>query len=116
MVRIETNSGDIVISCDVLTSIAGHAANESFGVADMAPKNAAEGLVSFFMKNSHDKGVSVTALGGDLISIDLHIVVTYGLNISAITQSIINKVKYTVEEMTGLKVSSVNIFVDAVQV
>ena len=44
--------------------------------------------------------------------IDLHIAVTYGVNIAAIVKSIVNKVRYTVEEATGLQVAKVNVFVD----
>ena len=43
----------------------------------------------------------------------MHIVISYGLNISAIVQSIVNKVRYTVEESTGLEVKKVNVFVDS---
>ena len=51
-----------------------------------------------------------TVSGG--LVIDLHIAVTYGVNISAIVKSIVNKVRYTVEEATGLQVAKVNVFVD----
>lgn len=50
-------------------------------------------------------------VGGGLV-IDLHIAVTYGVNISAIVKSIVNKVRYTVEEATGFQVAKVNVFVD----
>ena len=70
---------------------------------------------SFIAKSElPDKGVKVHVSGGRLV-IDLHIVVTYGMNIAAIVQSIINKVRYTVEEATGLTVKKVNVFVDGIQ-
>jgi len=43
--------------------------------------------------------------------IELHISVSYGVNISAIVESIVNKVRYTVEEATDLKVSKVNVYI-----
>ena len=46
---------------------------------------------------------------------DLHISVIYGMNISAIAKSIVNKVRYTVEEVTGLQVKKVNVFVDGMK-
>lgn len=46
---------------------------------------------------------------------DLHISVIYGMNISAIAKSIVNKVRYTVEEATGLDVKKVNVFVDGMK-
>lgn len=52
--------------------------------------------------------------GGGLI-VDLHIVVIYGMNIAAVTRSIVNRVRYTVEQATGLEVAKVNVFVDAMK-
>jgi uncharacterized alkaline shock family protein YloU len=57
-----------------------------------------------------DQGVSVQKTAAGLV-IDLHIIVTYGLNINAICQSITNKVKYTVEEATGMDVAKIKVFV-----
>ena len=44
--------------------------------------------------------------------VDIHIAVTYGLNISSVVKSIVGKVRYVAEEATGLQVSKVNVFVD----
>ncbi len=59
------------------------------------------------------QGVIVKSINGSLV-IDLHISVSYGVNIAAIADSITNKVRYTVESVTDLKVSKVNVFVDAI--
>ena len=45
----------------------------------------------------------------------MHIIVTYGLNIAAIVKSIVNKVRYTVEDATGLDVLKVNVYVDGMK-
>ena len=66
---------------------------------------------SILRRDSLDKGVKVTMIDGKLY-IDLHIVVLYGININAIAQSIIHKVKYSVEEVTGLDVADITIYVD----
>lgn len=52
---------------------------------------------------------------GEGLIVDLHIIVSYGVNISAICQSIVNKVRYTVEEATGLEVHAVNVYVDGMK-
>ena len=52
---------------------------------------------------------------GDRLVVDIHIEVVFGMNISAIAKSIVNKVRYTVEEATGLTVKKVNVFVDGIQ-
>ena len=109
MVKLETALGEITISAEVLETIVGHAVNECFGVAGMAAKDSVENLVSLFKRNRLDKGVRVIPAGED---IELHIVVIYGLNIAAVSSSIVNRVRYTVEELTGLTVHEVTICVD----
>ncbi len=116
MIRLENSYGEIEISNEVLADITGHAVNECFGVAGMAAKGVAEGLVSLLKKNNLNKGVKITPLGGDMIGIELHIVVVYGLNITAVSESIMNKVKYMVEEQTGLVVQEITVYVDDMKV
>ena len=48
----------------------------------------------------------------DKLIVDLHITVIYGMNIAAISRSIVNKVRYVIEQATGLDVKKVNVFVD----
>ncbi len=112
MIRIENPNGCIEVSETYFSKLIGDAASSCFGVSQMANRSAVQGIKGFFAKGAlADKGVSVQVVGKSLI-VDLHIIVGYGLNISAIAKSIINKVKYTVEEATGLKVRKVNVFVD----
>ena len=59
----------------------------------------------------HEKGVRVTEEDGQL-AIELHIKVTYGVNIAAIVRSITHKVRYAVEDATALKVRRINVCVD----
>lgn len=112
MIKIENPNGCIEISETYFAKLIGDAASSCFGVAQMANRSAVQGIKNFFSKDVlADKGVGVRVVGGALI-VDLHIIIGYGLNISAIAKSIINKVKYTVEQATGLKVKKVNVFVD----
>jgi uncharacterized alkaline shock family protein YloU len=80
----------------------------------MASKNTAEGIVSLLKKENYEKGVLVTADGDDL-NIDVHIIVSYGVNLPAISRSIAKEVKYIVEKMTGFKVKKVNVYIDAMK-
>lgn len=117
MIKIENHLGVIDISHEFFANLIGHAASECFGVSGMVVSTASQGLRSVLMgkkKELPDKGVKVHNHNGAL-DIDLHIMVTYGVNISAIVKSIVNKVRYTVEETTGLYVSKVNVFVDGMK-
>lgn len=113
--KYRTQYGEINISEDVLATISGLAATECYGLVGMASKNAKDGLVELLKRENLAKGVKVTAEGKE-INIDLFIVVEFGTKISTIADNIISKVKYTVENLTGLKVNKVNINVQGVRV
>ncbi len=112
MIKMETPLGAVEISHEYFSNLVGHAASECFGVAGMIESTASQGLRYLLRKEETlDKGVKVRYGAGGL-TIDLHIAVTYGVNIAAIVKSIVNKVSYTVEEATGFQVAKVNVFVD----
>jgi len=106
--------GTVSIDDDVIYSITSIVASDCFGIAGMESKNATEEFWSLLKKDSNDKGVEVRCEDNEIV-IDLHIMVVYGINIPAITDSIIHKVAYTVEEATGFNVKSVNVYVDKVK-
>lgn len=112
MIKIENHLGTIEISQEYFAKLVGYVAQECFGVAGMVFSNPSQGIRSVLSrKDVADKGVRVRS-GNNCLAIDLHIAVTYGVNISAIVKSIVNKVRYTVEEATGFEVAKVNVFVD----
>lgn len=113
--RYTTQYGEVNISEDVLSTIAGLATTECYGLVGMASKNAKDGLVELLKRDNLAKGVKVTAEGEEIL-IDLFIIVEFGTKISTVADNIISKVKYTVENLTGLKVKKVNINVQGVRV
>ena len=112
MIRIENNLGLIEVSQAYFNEIIGEAVSGCFGVAGMGHAGARQGArVALRRRRYAGQGVRVYRDGNGLM-VDLHVVVIYGLNISAVVRSIVNKVCYTVEEATGLSVRRVNVFVD----
>ena len=115
MVKLETHLGETNISQVYFANLVGHAASECFGVAGMAISDATQGLRSMItQKEALDQGVRVRLFDGKLV-VDLHIIVSYGVNISAIVKSIVNKVRYTIEDATDMDVAKVNVFVDSMK-
>ena len=96
MLEIKNHNGQITISQTVFANIVGNVINNCYGVVGMASKNTAEGIVSLLKKENYDKGVKVTADGDNLV-IDVHIIVSYGINLPAISGSIAQEVNYIVE-------------------
>ncbi len=112
MIRIENHLGTIEISQEYFCYLIGDAVSDCYGVTAMVKSGPKQGLRSVFSKRSFtDDGIHVRGEGDRLI-VDLHISVMYGMNISEIAKSIVNKVRYTVEEATGLHVKKVNVFID----
>ena len=50
------------------------------------------------------------------ITLDFHVIVSYGVSISTVSDNLISTVKYQVEEFTGMEIEKVNIFVEGVRV
>ena len=50
------------------------------------------------------------------INIDFHVIVSYGISISTVSENLIETVKYKVESFTGLKIKTINIYVEGVRV
>lgn len=115
MIKFENPNGYIEITNAYFANLVGRAAQSCFGVTGMVNSNPYESIKSAIKNraswDNSSQGVTVKSVNGSL-NIDLHISVSYGVNITAIVDSIINKVRYTVEEATDLKVAAVNVYVD----
>lgn len=99
--------GTVKIADDVVASIAGIAATEVEGVVSMAGNIGNELKSKMGVKNLA-KGVKVEAIGKS-VKADIALIVEYGYSIPAISQKVQEKVKSTIENMTGLTVTDVNI-------
>ncbi len=114
-IKTETERGAIIMSNTVIAHIAGMVATGCYGVVGMAYKNAGDSFASLLKWDSITKGIKVTT-EDDKISIDLHIIVEYGVNIKVISDSIISNVRYNVESMTGFRVGRVTVNVEGIRV
>ena len=65
------------------------------------------------MKKNLSQGVKVDIDDG-MANIDLYLVVKYGIKIPELAWNVQEAVKSTVEEMTGLNVTSVNIHIEGI--
>jgi uncharacterized alkaline shock family protein YloU len=110
----ELEKGVLDISTEVFASICGYAATSCFGVRGMAPASVSDGIVSILKKDNLSHGVRVSSDADGKASIELHIIVRHGINITEICRSIIKEVRYVVENLTGIKVKSVDICVDSI--
>ena len=113
--RMNTGLGEIVINPDVIALYAGSVAVECFGIVGMAAVNMKDGLVKLLKKESLTHGINVS-ISENKISLAFHVIVSYGVSISAVTDNLINNVKYKVEEFTGMEIEKINILVEGVRI
>lgn len=103
----DENLGTVKIADEVVAMIAGLAATEVEGVAAMAGNISNELLNKVGVKNLA-KGVKVEVLGKK-VKVELALIVEYGHNIPVVSQRVQGKVKTTIENMTGLEVTDVDV-------
>lgn len=107
--------GNIVIDNEVIAQYAGSVAVECFGIVGMAGISMKDGLVRLLKMDSLTRGISVS-LNNNKLTLDFHVIVSYGVSILAVADNLIANVKYKVEEFTGIKIEKINIYVDGVRV
>lgn len=105
-------SGLIHISDDVISTIAGLATLETNGIASMSG-GVSESLAKRLIGKNAQKGVSVK-VGQTEVIIDLRVIVNYGTKIQDVCKDLRNNVRDTVEHMTGLLITEVNVVVEGV--
>ncbi len=104
--------GEVHIADEVVAIIAGLVATEVEGVASMAG-NITNELVSKLGMKSLSRGVKVTVLEG-VVTVDLSLNIEYGKNVLETSRTVQERVKTSIENMTGLEVADVNIHIASV--
>ena len=112
-VTVKEDSGNVNISDDVVAAIAGIAASEIDGVYSMSGGVASGIAEKLGAKKSLQKGVKVD-INPEGSIIDLYITVEFGIRIPELAWNIQENVKNSVETMTGISISKVNIHIDGV--
>ena len=102
------------IAPTAIATLASEAVLESYGVVGMASRNLIDGISEMLQGERARRGVAVH-MDDDRITIDLYIIVQYGTRISEVAQSVMNRVKFTLEQTLGLPVQEVNVHVQGLR-
>jgi len=109
-----SDMGAVNISEEVIATIAGVTAVECYGLVGMASRKLKDGIYQLLGKEDIKKGVEV-AISGREVTLSLYIVVGYGVNIAEVAKNVIERVKYSIENQTGLVVKTINVNVQGVK-
>ena len=105
--QLDTEYGQILVDENVISTYAGSVAVECFGIVGMAAVN--------IKKDYLNHGIDVT-IENNKIDIDFHVIVSYGVSIQAVSENLVETVKYKVEAFTGMQINKINIIVEGVRV
>ena len=112
---VDTGLGKITIDTDVIATYAGSVAVECFGIVGMAAVSMKDGLVKLLKRDSLKHGINVLIIDNK-VTLEFHVIVAYGVSISAVSDNLISNVKYKVEEFAGLPVERISVYVEGVRV
>jgi len=101
--------GRISISHEAVAHIVGRVATEAYGVVGMGSRKR------LLTRDPLRQGISVGGSGEEGVTIELHVVVEYGLNLAEVASTLRNRVQYEVERLTGLRVASVEVRIQDVR-
>ncbi|MEW6482221.1 MAG: Asp23/Gls24 family envelope stress response protein [bacterium] len=111
---MERKIGEVKVSNEAIASIAGIAASKVDGVVGLSG-GIRDGIVNILNLGQVTKGVRVEA-GQEEVIVDISIIAKFGVKIFDVSFSVQEAVKKAIQEMTGLKVVEVNIFVEGVEI
>ena len=113
--KIKNDEGTIFIAEDVLMKVVGYAALECYGIVAMCGKRATDGLVEWLGRENLSKGVQIRN-AGEMLDVDLFIIVEYGVSIAEVCKTIVDTVRYKLAAMAGVKVRKVSFSVEGIRV
>ncbi|WP_101772675.1 Asp23/Gls24 family envelope stress response protein [Peptostreptococcus faecalis] len=106
--------GYIEINKHVLSQLTYKAAIESYGLVGFSSKT--KGIVELLKVENATKGVNIVELDDAEIDIEIFVILQYGINITTVANNLIERIKYTVETYSGVKVNSVTVSVQGIRV
>ena len=108
--------GEVNISPNAVATVAGIAAMQCFGVVGMASRTIQDGISELLTgKDNLTKGIEVI-IDEESVSVDLYIIVEYGVRIKEVAHNVIENVKYAIETQLGLAIAKVNVVVQGVRI
>jgi len=110
---LDSPLGRITISSDAIAHIVGETARECYGVVGMASRGPVGKLLPKRERLKQGIQIARDAEGG--VTVDLHVVVEYGLNLAEVASTVRNRVSYEVGRLTGLPVRSVEVHIEDVR-
>lgn len=102
------DNGRVLISEDVVITIALQALSEIDGFVSLSAKPGAD-IIELIGKRNWGKGIKVTIHEDNALSIDCNVIIGYGQSVVTVAKNIQECVSSALESTTGAKVLAVNV-------
>ncbi|MCX7698732.1 MAG: Asp23/Gls24 family envelope stress response protein [Candidatus Goldbacteria bacterium] len=113
MEKEKNESGNIRISDNAIANIAAIAAKSIDGVIDL-DGGAVSSIADILGVKNESKGIKVD-LKDENVSLDINIIVAFGKDIGTVASQVQEKVKESIENMTGLNVEKINVNINSIK-
>jgi len=110
-----TIAGKIEVSTKAIADIAGRAMTDCYGVVGTGSPYPGEGLVDVFRREKPHRGIEVRVTDNK-VTVDLYVILEYGMRISEVANNLMNNVKYVLEKMLGLPDVTVNVHIQGLRI
>lgn len=115
-ITVTNDLGTVSVSEDLIATLAGYAAVENYGIVGMCARSAGDAIVELFGRENLQKGVLIEKVGEAQVDVSLHVALQYGVSLPAVSQNTKQNVRYRIEDLAGVSVRNVNIFVESIRV
>ena len=115
----DKTNGALIVSDDVLADLVGYAAKECYGVVGMtspAPTSVQEGIARLLPAQRLRRGIEIDRDENGKLSVALHVVLEYGVNLTAVSQNLVDAVQYVLKNIAQIDDAHVIVHVDAMKV
>jgi uncharacterized alkaline shock family protein YloU len=112
--REDAGLGSVRIHNNVISVIAHEAADRVPGVVELSG-TLVDGLADMIGKKGRDRGIRVAVASENTISIELTVVLEFGVNIPETCGQLQIEVRRAIEDMTGKNVEAVNVSVQGIR-
>lgn len=109
-----TDYGVVQIKDSAIASTVGKAVSECYGIVGVTAKKVSDSFYDLLNRKNDGKGIVVKNVD-NVIKLDIHVVVSFGVKISEVVSELQKRVKYTVEKTFNVDISEVNVFVESIK-
>lgn len=114
-IKYVNNYGKVSIDDSVIANIACASVMASYGVVGLASRSTKDGIYRLLRIQNMDRGVQVIKNIDGSVSVDISLILEYGVRIAVVCENIIDNVKYNIEKSLNIGVSEVNILVQGIR-